>query len=725
MLILLLLSLAFSPQWSHAGEPTIDKRPLAECFAGLPRSNASGKVVDPSGKAVPDADVFLYYSHGLYGTRDRLAARTKSGADGSFEFKQAMVWEPITEIRIEEPPKYIILARHASLGLNYKILLQGEPAEGITIPLRPTRSDAILLRDPAGRPIAGAHVYLHMGWMAGQEGPEMDRAHSMFVLTRDIGLFSGQTDSDGRVQIPIYGALPDMDFTAEKEGFTKTTVRFPYFNQPASILFPSGRLEGTITWPDGSPASDIAVHFRYVLSTCQEGPLYSTLTDTHGHYVFKDTPANGFGFPNSTAPAGQTVTGKVQLWVEDLRPASRCLPDLAEVSIDAGQRVVRDFRLRPACVIEGTVIDEATSRTVPNMNIACLCCDPFGQIKTDDHGRFRVRAAKGAGLGLRLDQSESGEYLIDWRPGQDRNQCMRSFQQVTRDISNLTIKTRLRPVAPLKGRVVRPSGSKGAEVWVLVDNELPYATADDRGTFSLKAVPADRDFDVLAIEACQDGRMAGTAHVLKGSREVTIPLEPLVDHCGLVKDQHGESVKSLFFSLHPCLNGFPLYTVSRDAVTDAKGQCTIGGLFPRLPWLARWNPCWSYLNHQQNQNVESGEAPVDLTRVPRGGLIRLQVKQYQGSLAGRIISARDGRPVAGARMEFKESCRLKGYDHILNAGDHGQFSIDKLDRGKLELRVSARDYRGAVFTLTTDQKDLVLKLEPFQESKTRVRQMRK
>jgi protocatechuate 3,4-dioxygenase beta subunit len=695
-----------------AREPAIDKRPLDSFFADLPRSNANGTIVDQSGRSVPDADVFLYYSHGPDGARDRLAGRTKSGPDGRFEFRQAMVWEPVTEIQIEEPPKYVLLARHPSLGMNCKILLRGEPTEGIHILLLPGRSADILLRDPAGRPIAEARVYLHSGDES-RGSPFLDPVRDRFILYRDIGVLSGESDSEGRIQVPMANSLPEMGLTVEKDGFvtTRLWLSYDYMNRDY-VLYPSAWLEGVVTWPDGSPASDIAVYCRY-WSSGQGTVTYSTLTDSAGHYCFPNMPANGFNHPSFPVDQSRAETGQVYLWIEDLRPDSRCLPAVQRnLSFEPRRRYVHDFRLRPAYIVGGTVFDEATSRTVPNMNITYIGSSyPDGQIKTDEHGRFRIRVEKNSWLHLRLHASSDGQYLIDWPPGCERGEWTKTFERVSGDVSDLTIKTRLCPLAPLKGRVIGADGLGVGNAGVQVDFDLPGANTDPQGCFSLKAAPADRDFDILAIERVAKNKRTGLARVGKGTHEVTIQLEPENPMTGVIVDQDGALVPGFPLLIHPILNGYPEYYETENCKSGPDGKFTVSAN-RQLSYLARWNACW---NGNATIQFDTDKVKIDFKNLPPNAPFRVTVHRYAQSISGRVVDAR-GTPIPNAFISSDKAPRPNalgvGKSIRLSIGADGLFSIPFLDRSEFTLKVRAEGYKEKEFKVRGGQ-SLMAVLEPY------------
>lgn len=683
----------------------IDKRPLKEIFAGLPKADASGRVLDETSHTVSGAEVILYYSHGIGGARDRVTARTKTAADGTFEFKQNIFWEPVTWPDYDNPPKYVVIAAHPERGLSFNVIVAGDKTDGLTIRLRGGLDfnryqipRTMVLHDEAGRPIAGASVYVAEGWLP---NGDLDNAHRRFTLKRPIDIFTTVSDADGRVEPPFTG-MGASQYMVEKEGFAATLVRDPSPSglmelnaamrepEPQERVFtipppPALIADGNVTWPDGSPASDIEVRliggYTHV----------AMLTDAAGHYRFATKPIN--------------KDRMFTIHVTDPRPDSCLLPQtVSNISIEPGQKFVRNFQLRRGCIVDGTVIDSQTSRTVPNVLVDFDTQGGAWRAGVDKNGRFRTTCPNGSRFGVRMVSNlcriGGRDYLIE--PTVIQNSVWVQVPVVTQDIHDMQVGVGLVPLAPLKGRVI---GAKNGSVQS--DIRLPAASIDAEGNFILEAVPAERDFDIVAYSEGPDKKqLAGMTHVPKGSLSAAIQLEPTFDYRLQVRDQNREPVANLYISIMSMLNSRQV-NYGRSVVTNARGECTLTGIYPRLQWKATWSNAW-----QGGENIEPGNAMLDLPQTP-GEPVQIRITQYIGTLSGRIVSGLDGRPVAGVPVSVKDG-RAQRYNGRGAATDSdGRFSINGLQRGTVELSVTAEEFENFKGSFSTDQKNLAIQLAPL------------
>jgi hypothetical protein len=294
---------------------------LDEVVARLPRFTVAGKVEDPDGKPVEGADVFLYYSRGLQGVRDRVAGRTVSGSGGAFRFENAGVWEPELEASSrEQRQRYYVIIRHAEHGLEFATILEGDGCENLTVTFGPPRQHTIYVEDPAEKPLAGSKVWLfyarHAKVIADRidlEKGEKARDYQYLMLPLDVGICSGVTDAgEGKVSLP--GPAADARFMAVCDGYARGAG-----SDPVAVLCPGARVSGRVSYPDGTPAAGVAVFFTYNGQRLMASD--AAVTDEQGRYRFDHVPGSGYFWAgiDRESQKGQG-TGSIQ--VRDLRPGS-------------------------------------------------------------------------------------------------------------------------------------------------------------------------------------------------------------------------------------------------------------------------------------------------------------------------------------------------------------------------------------------------------------------
>ncbi|MCP4642737.1 MAG: hypothetical protein GY851_19985 [bacterium] len=691
--------------------PTLD-----EVVAGLPRYDLSGTVVGKDGAPVRKAEVFLYYQRNDRGLRNRFVGKTKTNRKGQFAFKQAVVWEPITERENRFGGRYAVLAKHKGHGINFRMVLEddrGEAADAYTniiIPMREPVTCKAIVKDIEGNRLEGVPVYLCGARLPEDEWVDDNRARQYLRLNEDIGISSGVTDKMGRVELLAPG--DSCYFWIEKDGFVRGWLPTSRGGR-VSTLHASARLSGTVTLEDGSPAPGAAVWIDYDGNSLSWEDV--TVADEDGRYVFENAPGDEFALTRQNPSVAKGHVGATTVTAEDLRPDGTLMGKSRLVKTKGGEEKKVNLKLVPGATISGRVVHVTTDEPVPNIQIDVYKTIPGRQyldtqrIATDESGRFSVTVAPGSDIQLQYQRAEDGSYIID-KDWKQRNHNAAAWKGVVSEsIKDLDLEIMTWPVQPLIGQVVDAAGKGVASATVWMHSEIAGITTDEDGTFTLDVAPTDRDFDLFAVSESE--AEAGLLHVKAGATEAVIALEPTRTYDGEVTNFAGLPANNLAFHMDLHLNDSNIYRVRREPVTDDEGRFTAENLCPKAAFYAWWSA-----DNDQNRDYSYGNADIDLTELEPGAPIRFQARQFLNAVMGKVVDA-DGNPIEGAHIA------LGGYgmrpqdvrNERVESDEAGEFTMSRLAYGDVTLVVSAEGFNGRRIKTASDAFDLVVALRPNSE----------
>ena len=682
---------------------------LDEIVETLPRFDVSGQVIDKLGNPIAGAEVWLYYARGNNGLRDRLAGHVKTSESGSFLFEKAMLWEPQTEPKESHTPHYIIIAKAPDHGIYFTKLYEGDPADNVKIAIttnsfgeKQNKTRTITIVDEKGNPIPGVKVYICDGRLLQSDREKLDRKYHYIRLMQDIGIISGLTDEQGKITLTL---VNDASYLAEKEGYMRTWVP-----GQKGVMFKGSHISGTVTYPDGTPAAGAAVSYVYHGNRLVWDEV--TVADANGHYAFESVPASGFYYSWMNPEDEAGAQGSGGLVATDLRLNSPFLSKKETFTIRPDDKLEKNLTFEKGVKLAGKVIDIATDKPAPRMQMTMLI--ETGQryldtkpVVTDENGHFETSIAPGSNVRFSWEESRSeGNYLIDEQWRQEGNYQPSFRKTVTEDEEDLLFKIKLVPIKSLPGQVVDESGKGVANAVVYFHSEVPSTKADEDGKFELKAVYAERDFD-LYVES-PDGSLAGLANFEKGTNSAIITMSPTRTYAGEVTNTEGLPAGNLKFYMDLKLNDDTLYRVRREPTTDEEGKFTVENLYPKAMFYAWWHS-----DNEDNRDYDYGNADIDLKKIGPNEPIRFEAKQYLNTLMGKVVDGQDN-PIS------KASIRIVGYtmmaqndrsqQHITD--ENGDFEIPRLAPGKVELIIVAKGYLSKHFHTETDNFDFKAVLHP-------------
>ncbi len=168
---------------------------------------ALGKVVDPAGKPVAGATVFLRewstyrISSDPYNDSPRdVLATTHTGADGTFRFEKVVAKPFLTDEWFRQNPWDIVVTAK-SYGLAWRHMRTPHPSQAFEIKLQPAATISGRVTDHMGRPIKGAEVCVSGIDPLGQELRYDYAAPGTLDLQASQLRPSARTDGEGRFEI--------------------------------------------------------------------------------------------------------------------------------------------------------------------------------------------------------------------------------------------------------------------------------------------------------------------------------------------------------------------------------------------------------------------------------------------------------------------------------------------------------------------------------------------
>jgi hypothetical protein len=326
---------------------------------------------------------------------------TKEDVPGSYVMSDA---QGIAHVQLP-PGQYVLESAGPSADRKYA---QTQPAraldlvegktEHIEVKLAPAPKVSVLVRDPEGKPVAGAKVRVLSGWSAQNTELTTDatgRVELMSPAPRPPGWGEDQaTVILCRVPERALAAVATMDEPGPA---------------PEIKLAPAVTLTGLVTDAEGKALAGVPINIELWAAQCGFSIGASDLkTDIQGRYEVKTLPAgqkymvqmNRVYGPAPKADGAAHGSGAVYL---DLSDSADC-----KVEVD---KIV----LAPAdCTVSGTVAD-AAGKPVAKAQVQVMwgmrlspgvqSLQPQRQVMTDDQGRFKIEGLCRGNLELYCFQS--------------------------------------------------------------------------------------------------------------------------------------------------------------------------------------------------------------------------------------------------------------------------------------------------------------------------------
>jgi protocatechuate 3,4-dioxygenase beta subunit len=471
---------------------------------------ARGVVLGPDGEAVSGAIVSLYLTH----DNDHRHGQLTTNQDGKYRFV----------VRAQEAgnSRGLIVVQKDGLAWNCRRwLLLDDVVTDISLE-RPKALAGVVVNDK-GNPVAGASVSLHALRSSSVRGYNIPKP-----LTE--GLFSTETDSQGRFRMTTLSADWQMDFMIKAPGYatfqsqylpgSRYIVYTPGQTDIRFILRPEAWIQGmVIRDPNGQPIIGADVR----ISRTESGVIYgfdSATSDPAGRFYFRGIPEGDFwvGAVPSHGP-GMDWVG----WPVSIRTQA------GEVTTDV------KLELSQGGVLEVKVVDsqgipvEAAGVTVFKRGGSGLA-----QSSSDTKGLCRIHLPAGAyhvgDVAKRGFHSYEPSIFFDIEQG----------QTIRREMT-------LKKADRIEGIVVDEAGNPVPDVRLaLMPSQTEAVLSDRHGRFTMTWVkryddqnrPDDNTYELIAMDL--KGGRAGALKMQEHMEGLRLELKPGVTITGTVVDSEGK-----------------------------------------------------------------------------------------------------------------------------------------------------------------------------------------
>ena|GEM_PF-6631126 len=552
--------------------------PLKETSPAAGRqAGCAGLVLDDQSRAVPNAEVLLYYRRSHWGLGNRVVEETVSESDGSFSFKSTLEFYS-TKARARSRDKYILLALHPDYALGWHNVEQGREQACYEITLTKPVSRTITVTDIEGNPLGGARVWLYS---AGDPKSANPIFRDYVSLPTDVGLVGAVTDSEGNALVKN---LPQTgcSFHATLKGFARG-LAFP--GQRRIRLTGGATVSGRLLTAENEPISGAVITFAAEWMN----NYFLAETNEQGHFSLEDLPGEGWDMRpwGSSEPA----SGQYKVTVKHERYSA---PE-KKLKLSAGQ-LIDDLLIEAygqTTLIRCQVVAADSNSPLAGARIGGS--NKIGRIDgyADANGVFAVRVLPGP-VSLSFYSPPDGVYVLrENGPGSNLN-----FEAAG---AEMTVTLRAPAVAGIlvnvPGFALGPDGRgvSGAVLYASADsfhtsNASSYIRpvgAEDDGLFELKEAPAGRKLNIYA--ETKDHSLAGTAifEVPAEPNEsffVEVKLQATMRASVVVEDKEGNIVPETALQISPVVGGDRLWPAQRRGRTDENGMLEIDGIVPGLEY---------------------------------------------------------------------------------------------------------------------------------------------
>ena len=604
----------------------------------------AGRVVDPDGKPLPAATIYVRHSHWYdWGQEARAVERVATaGPDGRFRFDldpaksdapvgDGPAWHS-AEVAATAPgygPAWVEAGAAARGGVELRLVPDGPPIHGRFL-------------DTQARPIAGATVRVERlatllkgvdrDALLASRKLDWDGIHVRSIERRDwwwptwIGRGGAvTTDSDGRIAITGVGRDQVALLRLEQKGLEYSRVAV-LDRAPQVPSRPRPQQSPTFDPLYGEMGMELyAATFEHVVGPSKPITGVVRLKGT-GRPVAGVTVAGGFrGLGWSMVFTRTDEHGRYRLeglrkaethpYLVDVRPepGSPYLAALTVVADTAGlQPIEVPLELPPGVAVRGRVIDKQTGRAVP--------CDwveyfpmPSNPHKGNAHGiasgtdnTFRITVPPGGGMiavkargkshpypAARLAPNDKGKLVVKGEDGAEFGIPLSYFNayrfvEFPDGVESATVDLEVTPGITHKGELVGPDGRPvvGAQAHGLTTDRFASATLEG-ATFEVQGL---RPEESRLVEFRHEGLgLAGSATVAGSApeeRPLVVPLARCGSIAGRLLDEDNQplraaKVSAVVVSRRGYQPSDPAFQ-PREGLTDQAGRFRIEGINPTL-----------------------------------------------------------------------------------------------------------------------------------------------
>ncbi|MBM3474160.1 MAG: hypothetical protein FJX75_12900 [Armatimonadetes bacterium] len=598
----------------------------------------TGKVVDPAGKPIGGATVWLHFRGPGGPYQWQPVASMQTAADGSFSLT-----DPSREkIRPTDAERYAVTAHKAGLALDGVSV--SDPATPVTLTLAEPSTITGRVLGAGGKPVEGARVALTVGNLR----PDPHSIRRYFIVPDDVseGL-AVRTDAQGAYDLRLLPAGWQAGLTVTALGYGRVRTQGDVRDRALFVLERAGSLRGKLVFarkPDRLAECVIRVY-----APLHEGFLVQeeASPDDQGAFAFPELPP-----------------GSYRLSVEKQPSQDEHLVGVSRFTVTSGEEAMLEWGAQKTYPVHGRVIASDTKNGLPGVAVAFYF--------QGSDGSYSPKATTGPD-GVYDARCIQGTYMVSaWAPNFTRAKDRPSVTvEVGPGQSGAAADLILDRARDLTIRVVDTSGRPVAEAAVRrgVDFAPEYVAGktDSKGQFVASKVGPG----LIKFWADKGSLATATSRQVDGAKEkgpITLVLQPGV-LCTLrakVIDQDGKPVSAAEVYVHQTRGD--ARSSDRAGLTDAAGAFVKANARPGVTYALEFRAahCSRYTTGQW---TATPGAAHDF------GAIRLQ--RRTGFVAGTVTDEA-GTPLPGVI--------------VLNAGggpetvkvttdDQGRFRLEGLESG--------------------------------------------
>jgi RNA polymerase sigma factor (sigma-70 family) len=605
------------PMGAAQAEPP---RPAPLAIQGKEAVRVRGRVLDPDGKPLAGAKVYLHY----YSPKPLdYPVRAASGGDGRFAFTFAR--SELDTTQSDNPGSEVAAVAR---GYGFDVATVGEPGADGELTLRLVRDLPVVgrLLDQDGKPVAGARVRVTdvRAYKGKDLTAELDDVRKGGTGTLPAKWWAGPlpgqpasvtTGADGKFRLTSIGrerrvglvvegpAIQYVQLEAMTRAGEPVVNPSPYRQQRIYgatfeyLAAPSRPIRGVVRdQATGKPVAGVRIETT--------GTTHRTQTDEDGRYELLGYAKSQEYHLTAVPAAGQPYFMAT--------PSFPDPPGFAPLAADI--QLVRGIPVR------GRVTDKETGKPIRRAQVAYFAVFPNPNTRdgvgdsyatTGPDGSYAVVALPGPGL-LAVEAPDTYHYMLalvtvkemkafykDWAPGDqdvaflEKSLLVAAGARAARGLfqesynalvliepdaraDNLTRDVALRPALTLKGTVTGPDGKPlaGATVYGLVPHAFA-SSALPTADFTVSGLNPRRTRQLLFVHK---EKGLGSYREIRGDEKgpLTVRLQPLGSASGRVLDRDGQPRAGLVLTVNRSL----LMDNTVQVKTDKDGRFRATGLVP-------------------------------------------------------------------------------------------------------------------------------------------------
>ncbi|MBM3956812.1 MAG: carboxypeptidase regulatory-like domain-containing protein, partial [Gemmatimonadetes bacterium] len=629
----------------------------------------TGKVVDPAGKPIGGATVWLHFRGPGGPYRWQPVASTQAAADGSFSLT-----DPAREkIRPTDAERYAVTAHKA--GLTVDGAQVSDTAERLKLTLAEASAVTGRVLGEGAKPIEGALVMVTRAYLR----PDPSSITRYFPVPDDVSEALGvRTDAQGAFELRLLPEGWQPGLTVSASGYGRVALRREASERATFWLQPAGSLRGKLVFAR-KPERLAECVLRASAEVQEDGYVSEEVSpDEQGAFVFPELPP-----------------GSYRLSVEKQPLQDEHLVGLIRAAVTSGEEAMLEWGAQTTYPLHGRVIASDTKNGLPGVAVAFYF--------QGSDGSYSPKATTGPD-GVYDTRCIQGTYMVTaWAPNFTRAKDRPSVTvEVGPGLSGNAPDVVLDRARDLTIRVVDTSGRPVAEAAVRrgVDFAPEYVSGktDSKGQF----VASDVGPGLIKFWADKGSLATATGRQVDGAKEqgpITLTLQPGV-LCTLrakVIDQDGKPIPAAEVYLHQTRGD--ARSSDRAGLTDAAGAFLKANARPGVTYALEFRAahCSRYTTGQW---TATPGAAHDF------GAIRLQ--RRTGFVAGTVVDEA-GTPLPGVT--------------VLNAGggpetvkvttdDQGRFRLEGLESGSAWVLAQAANRPLAGVRVEVGVADVKLVLRP-------------